>query len=36
MQGTYKTSWGQTFGLKIALYDADQHAFDTDKYILRK
>jgi len=28
---SFKTSWGQTFGLKAALYSADSHSTDTDK-----
>ena len=31
---TYKNSRGQTFGLKGALYDAESHAADTDKWML--
>ncbi|MCP4202345.1 MAG: alginate export family protein [bacterium] len=31
---TYKTSWNQTIGLKGALYDAESHAADTDKWML--
>ena len=34
MQATYETSWGQTFGFKAAFYDADEFAFDSDKYML--
>lgn len=30
-QITYGTKWGQSFGLKAALYDADEHNVDTDK-----
>jgi hypothetical protein len=28
---TCKTRWGQTFGFKAALYDADAHSTDTEK-----
>ncbi|MFQ5527531.1 MAG: alginate export family protein [Thermoanaerobaculia bacterium] len=31
---SYKTSWGQTFALKGALYDAETHSADTDKWML--
>ncbi len=31
LQLTYKADWGQTFGIKAAFYDADTHAFDSDK-----
>jgi len=31
LQATYKTSWGQGFGLKGAFYDADGFSADTDK-----
>jgi hypothetical protein len=34
IQLTYKTKWNQAFGLKGALYDADSHAADTDKWML--
>jgi hypothetical protein len=34
VQLTYKTSKGITLGLKGALYDADSHAADTDKWML--
>ena len=31
LRATYKTEWGQVFGLKGAFYDADRFATDTDK-----
>ncbi len=34
LQLLYKSSWNQTFGLKGALYSADSHAADTDKWML--
>ncbi len=34
LQLLYKASWGQTFGLKGAHYDADEVGTDTDKWML--
>ena len=34
LQILYKASWGQAFGLKGALYDADEFAADTDKWMV--
>jgi len=31
LQATYKTAWGQTFGLKGAFYEADDFSSDTNK-----
>ncbi len=31
LQATYKTEWGQVFGLKTAFYDSDDFAADTNK-----
>ncbi len=34
LQLLYKSRWKQVFGLKGALYSAENHAADTDKWML--